>query len=174
MIQTASVAKKDPKKATALLLSCMDLRVIDETAWLMQELGLHNEYDHVAIAGASLGALVKEYRAGNGKMTSIAHFGQTFWTHVELAIALHAIDKVVIVEHLDCGAYKHFMKDPVFVGKPPITEQKLLEPAKPRSSKEEKQHDLCSKALAKEITKKYSKLSVKRYLIGPWRDLDKA
>ena len=45
------------KKGNALLLSCMDLRMIDETAWLMHELEHHNEYDHVAIAGASLGVL---------------------------------------------------------------------------------------------------------------------
>src|SRR5687767_3191328 len=59
------VVVDDTKKANALLLSCMDLRVIDETAWLMQELGHHNKYDHVAIAGSALGVLTASYRGAS-------------------------------------------------------------------------------------------------------------
>lgn len=113
---TRTLLPDDTKKAKALLLSCMDLRVIDETAWLMEELGLHNKYDHIAIAGSALGVLTASYRSPGARfeekrgVADTRHFGKTFWNHVDLAIALHQIDKVIIVEHGDCGAYKHFVK----------------------------------------------------------------
>jgi carbonic anhydrase len=35
----------------------------------------------------------------------------TFWDHVQVAIDLHHIHKVVIMDHRDCGAYKVIGKD---------------------------------------------------------------
>ena len=43
-------------QADALLLSCMDYRLLDATARYMAAHGLKGKYDHVILAGASLGA----------------------------------------------------------------------------------------------------------------------
>jgi carbonic anhydrase len=83
-------------QAEALLLSCMDYRLVDATARYMAARGLKDKYDHVILAGASLGATTAKYPDWN----------KTFWEHLEAAIQLHGIHKVIVVDHRDCGAYK--------------------------------------------------------------------
>jgi carbonic anhydrase len=80
----------------ALLLSCMDFRLMDEIERYMSGRGLRDKYDHVILAGASLGAITEEYPAWN----------QTFWEHLDIAIKLHNIREVIVMDHRDCGAYK--------------------------------------------------------------------
>ena len=80
----------------ALLLSCMDFRLMDEIERYMSGRGLRDKYDHVILAGASLGAITDKYPAWN----------QTFWEHLDIAIKLHDINEVIIMDHRDCGAYK--------------------------------------------------------------------
>ena len=41
----------------ALLLSCMDFRLVDDIERYMSGRGLRDKYDHVVLAGASLGAI---------------------------------------------------------------------------------------------------------------------
>ncbi len=92
------MADKDvsnPKVGVALVLTCMDLRVLDEASEYLHEKGLKNEYDHIVMAGAALGVLSKPET-----------WGATFWDHLGLAIQLHKIDEVYIFEHQDCGAYR--------------------------------------------------------------------
>ena len=79
----------------ALLLSCMDYRLIDETERYMTERSLRNQYDHIVLAGASLGATTNKFPAWN----------KTFWEHVDAAIKLHSIKKVIAMDHRECGAY---------------------------------------------------------------------
>ena len=101
----ATVVQDKPSKAKegdtdALLLSCMDYRLIDDTAQYMQnERHLLNRYDYVILAGASLGVNQRRYR----------NWGRTFWQHLDTAIALHHIHEVIIVDHRNCGAYKIFL-----------------------------------------------------------------
>jgi len=84
-------------EADALLLSCMDYRLIDDTAEYMQnERHLLNKYDYVILAGASLGVNNRTYR----------NWGRTFWQHLDTAIALHGIHEVIVMDHRNCGAYK--------------------------------------------------------------------
>jgi hypothetical protein len=90
-----------------LLLSCMDFRLVDHTARYMKTRGLTGKYDHIILAGAALGALTEKFPAWN----------QTFWDHVSVAIDLHKIQKLMVLDHRDCGAYKvilgqDFAKDP--------------------------------------------------------------
>jgi len=82
--------------AKALMLSCMDYRLIDDTMRFMDSQGLQNNYDHVVLAGASLGVVSDEF----------AGWGDTFWRHLEIAIQLHHIEEVIAIDHRDCGAYK--------------------------------------------------------------------
>lgn len=83
-------------KAEALLLSCMDYRLVDDLVHFMDGKGLTNEYDHVVLAGASAGASAEKFAAWH----------ETFWTHLKVAIDLHGIKKVMVIDHRDCGAYK--------------------------------------------------------------------
>ncbi|RYE84574.1 MAG: hypothetical protein EOO75_17955 [Myxococcales bacterium] len=91
----------DPKVGVALVLTCMDLRVLDEAADYLEALKLTNEYDHFVLAGAALGVTQTQKPA----------WGETFWDHLGLAIGLHQISKVFIFEHQDCGAYKKLVPD---------------------------------------------------------------
>lgn len=86
-----------PAHATeALLLSCMDYRLIDDTVRYMDGRGLTNQYDHVILAGASLGVLNNQFK----------NWSKTFWEHLKVAIDLHHIKRVILMDHRDCGAYK--------------------------------------------------------------------
>src|SRR4029077_12947096 len=80
----------------ALLLSCMDYRLVSETERYMTDRGMKGKYDHVVLAGASLGAITDKYRA----------WGTTFREHLDVAIALHQVHKVIVLDHRDCGAYQ--------------------------------------------------------------------
>jgi len=50
----------------------------------------------VSLAGASLAAVSPVFPSSNAAL----------WDHVEIAKKLHAIKKVVVLDHRDCGAYK--------------------------------------------------------------------
>jgi carbonic anhydrase len=82
--------------ADALLLSCMDYRLMDEIERYMTKRGLRDKYDHVVLAGAALGAMNDKFPA----------WGQIFWDHLDVAKKLHNINRVIIIDHRDCGAYK--------------------------------------------------------------------
>jgi len=104
----AGKASTAPAHTTeALLLSCMDYRLIDDIVHYMDGRDLTNRYDHVILAGASLGAITSDFKDWN----------KTFWEHLQISIDLHHIKKVILLDHRDCGAYKvilhaDFSKDP--------------------------------------------------------------
>ena len=91
-----------PARGPVLLLSCIDLRLMDETIQFMDHDGLTNRYDHLTLAGASLGAL-------GACKEQYAHWKQTFFDHLAVAHHLHHIKDVYIVEHRDCGAYRELL-----------------------------------------------------------------
>ncbi|MGB2681793.1 MAG: carbonic anhydrase, partial [Candidatus Competibacter sp.] len=86
--------------AEALLLSCMDYRLIDDITRYMDGRGMTNQYDHIVLAGASLGALTDAFKNWN----------KAFWEHLKIAADLHQIKKVILMDHRDCGAYKVLLK----------------------------------------------------------------
>jgi hypothetical protein len=130
------------KGIEAVVLSCMDYRVMDSLAVWLHKRGYRNNYDHLVLAGASLGALVKQQPA----------WGETFWSHLQIAIDLHSVKKAIIVDHRDCGAYN------VFVSK---------DHAKTRAA-ETAIHAKYLRRLRGEIAKRQPKLGVELYLM----DLD--
>lgn len=94
---TASLPEARAASGTeALLLSCMDFRLMDDIERYMSGRGLRDKYDHIVLAGASLGAITDKYPAWN----------KTFWEHLDIAIKLHNIHEVIVMDHRDCGAYK--------------------------------------------------------------------
>ena len=83
-------------QADVLLLSCIDFRLPGKIARYMEGRSLSGNYDHVILAGASLGAVTTVY----------PHWGRTFWDHLDLAIKLHSVRRVVVLDHRDCGSYR--------------------------------------------------------------------
>lgn len=84
-----------------LLLTCMDFRLTGAIDDYMEARGLAGKYDHVVLAGASLGALNDRFPA----------WADVFWTHLDLAIQLHDVHRVMILDHRDCGAYKMILSE---------------------------------------------------------------
>lgn len=82
--------------AEALLVTCMDYRLVNEVENYMTARGLRDKYDHLILAGASLGALNDKFPTWN----------EVFWTHLDLAVQLHEVHRVIVIDHRDCGAYK--------------------------------------------------------------------
>lgn len=78
------------------MLSCMDYRLVDDLVTYMEGKHMHDEYDHVVLAGASLGVVSEKF----------ADWHKTFWQHLDVAIKLHHIEEVIVIDHRDCGAYK--------------------------------------------------------------------
>jgi carbonic anhydrase len=124
----------------ALLLSCMDYRLMDEIERYMSGRKLRDRYDHVILAGAALGAITDKYPA----------WGRTFWEHLDIAIKLHSIHTVIVMDHRDCGAYKV-----------------ILGPEHMKDPKTEKEaHAAQLKKLKTQIAEKYPKLKVEMLLMA--------
>ena len=127
-------------KVDALLLTCMDYRLIAKTERYMSGRKLRGKYDHVILAGASLGALTDKYPA----------WGKTFWEHLDVAIQLHHIQNVMVMDHRDCGAYN------VILGEDCCKDK----------DKETAAHAEELKELRKQINEKHSKLGVELLLMA--------
>jgi len=80
----------------ALLLSCIDYRLTSYVPRYMAGRGLSQDYDQVMMAGAALAAVHPAVPAWN----------QTFWDHVQIALDLHGISRVLVMDHRDCGAFQ--------------------------------------------------------------------
>jgi hypothetical protein len=80
----------------ALALTCIDYRLVGDNVRFIDGMGLHNNWDQVALAGASLAAVSPKFPSSN----------QAFWDHVVIARKLHHVRKLIVVDHRDCGAYK--------------------------------------------------------------------
>ena len=91
----AFVAEELDKPGMSLLLTCIDYRyprrVLDAMARLLPGVA----YDQFILAGASLGACRPDWQ-------------EVLVQHVEAALFLkHDIRRIVILDHRDCGAYRH-------------------------------------------------------------------
>ncbi|MFL6334203.1 MAG: carbonic anhydrase [Pyrinomonadaceae bacterium] len=80
-----------------LLLACMDSRYPHRIINTMDSLGWRGKYDQLILAGASLGVVHKP------------EWQVTFLDQLGFAIEHHHVSQVFILDHRDCGAYKHFL-----------------------------------------------------------------
>lgn len=88
-------AKATERQAKALVLSCIDFRFLESERYFLALQHLGNQYDWTALAGASLA------------LTGFPHTAEAeaFWDQLALSRQLHQIEKVIILDHQDCGAY---------------------------------------------------------------------
>ncbi|GAB4338052.1 MAG: hypothetical protein OHK0047_28120 [Leptolyngbyaceae cyanobacterium] len=91
----AQPAKATEHQAKALVLSCIDFRFLESERSFLTLQQLSNQYDWTALAGASLA------------LTGFPHTAEAeaFWDQLALSRQLHHIEKVIILDHQDCGAY---------------------------------------------------------------------
>lgn len=78
----------------ALLLTCIDPRFPVATLDYMRGKGLTGQYSQFAFAGAAIGAIEDKFKA----------WRQTFWENVEVSAKLHKINRVIAMDHRQCGA----------------------------------------------------------------------
>ncbi len=136
-------AAPEPNHAVeALVLNCMDYRLIGAVYNYLASRGLAGKYDQITLAGGAIGVMSDQ----------TTEWANTFWQHVTLAKDLHDVRKVIVIDHRDCGACK------AFVGKDCADER----------DGERQIHEECMGSLAKEIKIREPDLDVELLLM----DLD--
>lgn len=95
--------------STVFVISCIDPRFTSAVEeYLFQQLGPSTNYDLFVIAGASMGGRL----TGNGApipscslVSPNNSWRETLFDHLQVAITLHNVSLVYIIDHLDCAAY---------------------------------------------------------------------
>ncbi len=100
-----------------LCVTCIDYRFVQkDVTWLNTHLNLDfDNWDVVALAGASLAAI----------QTRVPQKPEAFTDQIAIAQALHHIKKVILLDHMDCGAYRVAYGSPP----PPPFDRPVLSPA---------------------------------------------
>ncbi|NJO85567.1 MAG: carbonic anhydrase [Synechococcaceae cyanobacterium RM1_1_27] len=97
----------------ALVLSCIDYRMIKSEQHFLQTLDLEGRYDWTALAGGSLAVAGFPHAAD----------ANAFWDQLEIAHQLHHIQRVILLDHQDCGAYA--LKLDPRLSQDPVREQQV-------------------------------------------------
>jgi carbonic anhydrase len=81
----------------AMVLSCIDPRIIDQVHYYMDLVNkLRCGYSQFVIAGAAIGLVAPKFSAWH----------VAFWENLDASISSHKIKKVIAIDHRDCGAAK--------------------------------------------------------------------
>ncbi len=83
-------------KYDAMVLSCIDPRFQEPVSKYTAGRKLTGKYSQFTIAGASIGVVAPAFK----------EWHKTFWDNLGASIQLHSIDKVIVINHRDCGAAK--------------------------------------------------------------------
>lgn len=112
-----SIERKYPNKHPvpqkyALVLSCVDYRLLDDLVRFLDRDNLTNRYYHLTLAGAALGA-VREPPKGAAplKKPALPPWRDTFVQHVNATVELTqgALTDIYIVQHESCGAFRLYV-----------------------------------------------------------------
>lgn len=79
----------------ALIIACIDFRLIDNIHQWAKKLGLKDDYDLLTVGGASQQIAdpdKKEYR-------------EFLLKQIDISVKLHKIEQLILIHHEDCGAY---------------------------------------------------------------------
>ncbi len=86
----------------ALVITCIDYRLIDEAVYHLNNIGYMDNYDEFILAGASLG-----YNTSlNGINSQYSGWDKILESHIDISYTLHNIKEIIVIDHMDCGAYK--------------------------------------------------------------------
>ncbi|HEU0155967.1 MAG TPA: hypothetical protein VFQ82_07835 [Stellaceae bacterium] len=78
----------------AMLLSCIDPRIVAPVYKYMDGRQLTGRYSQFVIAGAAIGVVAPKFKGWH----------QTFWDNLGASFQLHQINRVIAIDHRDCGA----------------------------------------------------------------------
>ena len=84
------------KKYEAMVLSCMDPRFQPKVYRYLKGKKLTGKYSSFTIAGAAIGVTHKKFKKWHS----------TFIDNLSTSIKLHKINKLIVINHRDCGAAK--------------------------------------------------------------------
>ena len=84
------------KKYEAMVLSCMDPRFQPKIYKYLKGKKLTGKYSAFTIAGAAIGVTHKKFKKWHS----------TFIDNLSTSIKLHKINKLIVINHRDCGAAK--------------------------------------------------------------------
>ena len=84
------------KKYEAMVLSCMDPRFQTKVYKYLKKKRLTGKYSSFTIAGAAIGVTAKKFKKWHS----------TFLDNLSISIKLHKINKLIVINHRDCGAAK--------------------------------------------------------------------
>ena len=84
------------KKYEAMVLSCMDPRFQPKVYKYLKAKKLTGKYSSFTIAGAAIGVTHKKFKKWHS----------TFIDNLSTSIKLHKINKLIVINHKDCGAAK--------------------------------------------------------------------
>ena len=127
------------KKYEAMVLSCMDPRFQKPVHKYLDKKKLTRKFSAFTIAGGSIGVTNKKFKKWHS----------TFWGNLETSINLHKINKLIVINHKDCGAAKIANGNKEFS---PVNEKKI--------------HKESFSKIKKQIKKKFPKLKVELNLIS--------
>ncbi|MFM2302700.1 MAG: hypothetical protein RLZZ135_103 [Cyanobacteriota bacterium] len=104
-----AVARAEKKIPKALVLSCIDYRILEAERYFLSLQNLGGQYDWTALAGASLAlsGMPHQYDA------------EAFWDQLDISSRLHHIQKVIILDHEDCAVYQYKI-DPSLTSNPSL------------------------------------------------------
>ena len=126
-------------KYKAMVLSCMDPRFQHLVHNHLKKKKLKGKYSAFTIAGAAVGVTHNKFKKWH----------KTFYDNLETSIQLHKIEKLIVINHIDCGVAK------IANGK------KEYSPAN-----EKKIHKESFSKIKKQIKKRFPKLKVELNLIS--------
>ena len=127
------------KKYEAMVLSCMDPRFQKPVHKYLKEKKLTGKFSAFTIAGGSIGVTNEKFKKWHS----------TFWENLETSINLHKINKLIVINHKDCGAAK------IAYGKREFT-----------PANEKKIHKDSFSKIKKQLKKRFPKLKVELNLIS--------
>ena len=84
------------KKYKAMVLSCMDPRFQTKVSNYLKRRKLIGKYSAFTIAGAAVGVTASKFKK----------WQTTFWENLNTSIKIHKIEKLIVINHKDCGAAK--------------------------------------------------------------------
>ena len=133
-------------KYKAMVLSCMDPRFQHLVHNYLKKKKLFGKYSAFTIAGAAVGVTHNKFKKWH----------KTFYDNLSTSIKLHQIEKLIVINHKDCGAAK------IVNGKKAFN-----------IMNEQKIHKESFSKLKKEIKKKFPKLKVELNLMSLERKITK-
>ena len=126
-------------KYKAMVLSCIDPRFQHLVHNHIKKKKLTGKYSAFTIAGAAVGVTHNKFK----------QWHKTFYNNLATSIQLHKIEKLIVINHKDCGAAK------IANGKKEFSE-----------TNEKKIHKDSFSKLKKEIKKRFPKLKVESNLMS--------